>query len=243
MCYHYTAYTLTVTPKEFAVRFDAEILDEYDTLYHSDGFAHNDMPIITADAPHAIQAYSWGLIPHWVKTEPDAQKLRNSTLNAKSETVYDLPSFKMYIAKKRCLVLASGFFEWRHEGKNKYPHFIYRKDKQPFAFAGIYSHWKNPVTEQVHKTYSILTTEANELMKHIHNSKERMPVILRPEDEKKWLQQDLMKEEIKDLMLPLDDGLLTAHPISKLITSRTESSNQSKVMEPFDYPELAKLEM
>jgi putative SOS response-associated peptidase YedK len=238
MCYHYTVVS---EPKKMSVRFDAEIIDEYDAIYHSDGFAHNAMPIITADDPKAIQGYHWGLIPHWVKTEEDAKKLRNQTLNAKSETVFDLPSFKMYIGRKRCMVLTDGFFEWRHEGKNKYPHFIYMKDKQPFAFAGIYSHWKNPVTGATIKSFSILTTEANTLMKKIHNSKERMPVILKPEKEKLWLKPNLMKEEIKDLLLPLDDDLLTAHTVSKLITSRTESSNQPQVMDVCEYPELALL--
>jgi putative SOS response-associated peptidase YedK len=236
MCYHYTVVS---EPEKMAVRFDAEILDEYDAIYHSDGFAHNAMPVITADDPDKIQAYNWGLIPHWVKTEADAQQLRARTLNAKGETVFDLPSFKMYVPKKRCLVLADGFFEWMHVGKNKYPHFIYMKDRQPFAFAGIYSHWKNPVTEQVFKTYSILTTEANGMMSKIHNTKKRMPVILRPDMEKLWLKPDLMKDEIKNLIQPMEDELMEAHTISRLITSRKESSNQPKIMDVCEYPELA----
>jgi putative SOS response-associated peptidase YedK len=239
MCYH---YTLSSPPEKLSVRFDAEILDEYEQLYyHNDGFAHNAMPVITADDPNSIQRYHWGLVPHLVKTDADAKKLSNQTLNAKSETVFDLPSFKMYIGKKRCLVLTDGFFEWRHEGKSKYPHFIYMKNKEPFAFAGIYSHWKSPTTGEITKSYSILTTEANTLMKKIHNSKERMPVILKPEMEKIWLKPDLMKEEIKDLMLPLDDNFLTAHTISKLITSKSESSNQPQVVDMWEYPELALL--
>lgn len=238
MCYH---YSLTAPDGEIEHRFTAKFKPEYvrDKVWHNDGFTHRPMPVITADEPDFINMYSWGLIPHWVKSLADAKKLSNQTLNAKGETVFDLPSFRSYIGKKRCLVLADGFFEWMHIGKDKIPHYIYLKDRMPFAFAGIYSHWKDPDTGEVLKTYSILTTGATGKMKKIHNSKERMPVILRPESERVWLKQDLMKDEINNLIMPLDDELIQAHTISKLITSRTESSNQERVIEICEYPELA----
>jgi len=237
MCYH---YSVSSSDKEIEKRFTAKFKPEYvhNKVWHNNGYNHIPMPIITADEPEAINMYQWGLIPHWVKTDADAKKLSNQTLNAKGETVFDLPSFKMYIGKKRCLVIADGFFEWMHVGKEKYPHYIYMKDKQPFAFAGIYSHWKNPATNETIKTYSILTTEANSLMKKIHNSKGRMPLILRPDMERQWLKPELMKDEIKNLILPLEDELMEAHTISKLITSRTESSNQERVVDVCEYPEL-----
>jgi putative SOS response-associated peptidase YedK len=234
MCYH---YSVSKNTEELEQRFTAKFKPEYiyNKVWHNNGYNHTQMPIIT-DEPNEINMYNWGLIPHWVKTEADEKKLSNQTLNAKGETVFDLPSFKMYIGKKRCLVLADGFYEWMHVGKEKYPHYIYMKDKQPFAFAGIYSHWKHPETNEVLKTYSILTTEANPLMKRIHNSKERMPVILRPDMERQWLKPYLIKGEIQNLILPLEDEMLSAHTISKLITSRTESSNQE--MDVCEYPEL-----
>lgn len=238
MCYH---YSVTAKKEKLEDRFKVKFKPEYEHIpvYHRDGFSHKEMPIITADEPDEINMYNWGLIPHWVKTEADAKKLSNQTLNAKGETIFDLPSFKMYIGKKRCLVLADGFFEWMHVGKEKYPHFIHMRDNKPFAFAGIYSHWKNPVSGETLKTYTILTTEANTLMKKIHNSKERMPLILRPDMEKQWLKPDLIKDEINNLILPLEDDLLEAHTVSKLITSRTESSNQERVIDVCDYPELS----
>lgn len=241
MCYHYSVKVNQRKLEErFHVKFKPEA--EYTPVYHTDGFAHNLMPVITADEPEAINLYNWGLIPHWVKTAADAKKLSNQTLNARGETIFDLPSFKQYVGKKRCLVLADGFYEWMHVGKEKYPHHIYMKDKEPFAFAGIYSHWKNPETDEILRTYTILTTDANSLMKKIHNSKERMPLILRPDMERMWLKPDLMKEEINNLIVPLEDDMLTAHTISKLITSRTESSNQERVIEVCDYPELSSLQ-
>lgn len=237
MCYH---YSITLDNGEIEVRFSAKFKPEYyfNKVYHNNGYNHNPMPVITADEPDTVSMYNWGLIPHWVKTAEDAKKLSNQTLNAKGETVFDLPSFRSYIGKKRCLVLADGFYEWMHVGKEKIPHYIYMKDKKPFAFAGIYSHWIDPKTNETIKTYSILTTDANSKMKKIHNSKERMPVILRPETERMWLKPDLIKDEIKNLIMPLEDELIESHTISKLITSRTESSNQERVMDICEYPEL-----
>lgn len=240
MCYH---YAVTSNQKKLEDRFHVKFKPEtsHQPIYHSNGFAHPQMPIITADEPDAINMYNWGLIPHFMKTEAEANKLRINTLNSKGETVFDLPSFRMYITKKRCLVLADGFFEWMHVGKEKYPHYIYMKDKEPFAFAGIYSHWKNPTTNEVLRTYTILTTPAttNSLMKKIHNVKERMPVILRPEMERQWLQPIMLKDEINNLIVALEDDMLAAHTVSKNILSKTEPSNQTWAIDVCDYPELA----
>ena len=141
------------------------------------------------------------------------------------------------------MVPVDGFFEWMHVGKEKYPHFIYMKDKEPFAFAGIYANWTDKETGEIIKTNSILTTDANPLMQKIHNSKKRMPVILRPDMERQWLKPDLMKEEINNLILPLENDLLEAHTISKLITSRKETSNQEAVIDVCEYPELSLLNL
>ncbi len=237
MCYHYTI----TTPKNqlenhFSAHFDP--LSDYRPVYHSDGFAHSAMPVITADKPDEIQMYHWGLIPHWVKDNITAKQLSNQTLNAVSETVYEKPSFKSYIGKKRCLIPADGFFEWMHAGKNKYPHYIFLKGHQPFAFAGVYSHWADTETGEIIKTYSILTTAANQLMEKIHNTKKRMPVILIPGEERKWLDLQKEKSDILDQLKPLSPDYMEAYTISKLITSRSENPDREEVLEPFNYPEL-----
>ena len=111
------------------------------------------------------------------------------TLNARIETIEDKPSFKNSI-NKRCLVIADGFYEWQwHDtkGKNKTKYEIGIKDHELFAFAGLYSQWINQHTGEIRDTYTIVTTEANPLMAEIHNIKKRMPIILKPEDETKWL--------------------------------------------------------
>lgn len=214
MCYHYSQ---TSNKEALEERFKAELQEgaKIEPVYHNNGFQHRAMPVITADDPRTIQLYRWGLIPHFMKTREEAIKISNITLNAIGEEIHQKPSYRQYITKKRCLVLADGLYEWMHAGKETYPHFVYLKDRKPFAFAGIYSHWKDAQTNEVIKTYSIITTAANKLMSKIHNTKQRMPVILHPELERKWLDQTLLKEEINDLMLPYDDELMEAHTITK----------------------------
>jgi putative SOS response-associated peptidase YedK len=253
MCYH---YSLDADKVELETRYSLEddetiaLMAEYDVVYHNDGFGHKPMPVITADEPNKIQMFDWGLIPHWFKHDPDKKDTKGNpisalkqarafsiqTLNAIGETVFEKPSFRNYIGKKRCLVPATGIYEWHHlDSKTKIPHYIYLKSKEIFSFGGIYSNWTDPETGEIVKTYAILTNPANPLMERIHNSKKRMPFILPPETEGGWLEQKLAKDEIKELIKPLSDELMYAHTISKLITSRTESSNTPEVMQPYDY--------
>jgi len=155
---------------------------------HLNGFAFPKMPVITSENPVIIEQYNWGLIPDWSKN----QDIRALTLNAKIETLSEKPSFKN-VTHQRCMVLASGFYEWQwldSKGKNKVKYQLGIKDEALFAFAGLYSHWKDDLTNEVVKTFTIVTTEANALMSEIHNIKKRMPVILRPEDEQKWLHHE-----------------------------------------------------
>jgi putative SOS response-associated peptidase YedK len=171
-----------------------------------------------------------------------AMKVRTQTLNAKSETVFEKPSYKFSIHKKRCMVVSTGFYEWQDCNKKKYPYFIRLKSSDIFALAGIYSHWVDKSTGELFRTFSILTTHANPLMARIHNLKERMPVILLPERERDWLNPDLTDEQIKTFFPGIDERLMDAYTISKLITSRTENSNVPAVQEKFSYPELPLLQ-
>ncbi|MFO0898004.1 MAG: SOS response-associated peptidase [Pirellulales bacterium] len=111
----------------------------------------------------------WGLIPSWA----DDPKIGNRLINARAETVATKPAFRQAYKRRRCLILADGFYEWQKQGKTKQPYFIHRPDDQPFAFAGLWEWWKGNVLEIASCT--IITTEANELMRPLHD---RMPVIL-----------------------------------------------------------------
>ena len=149
------------------------------------GFTNPLTPIITNTQKNNIQLYSWGLIPSWAKDE----SFRKNTLNARIESLEEKPSYRNYI-KNRCLIVVDGFYEWKWldpAGKDKLQYLITLPNEELFAFAGIYSSWTNKLTGEVINTYSMVTTEANELMAEIHNTKKRMPVILTKENEQDWL--------------------------------------------------------
>lgn len=157
----------------------------YSQAEEINAFTFSKTPIITAENRGEIEMFNWGLIPFWAK-DPTIRKM---TLNAKIETVAEKPAFRNSV-NNRCLVIADGYYEWKWldaSGKQKQKYLLQPNDQEIFAFAGIYSTWTNPETNELINTYSILTTEANELMSEIHNNKKRMPVVLRKEDRQNWL--------------------------------------------------------
>lgn len=210
MCYH-TA--LIAQPRQLALRFGREFdrIEEFRPTYHVSAFAHAEYPIITTD-PH-IQLFRWGLIPFWTSSVEDALAIRNRTPNARAETIFTKPSFREPIRKRRCLVPASGFFDWRHERNKKVPYYITVKDQSIMAFAGIFDYWYNKELNEYVGTYSIITTEANEMMRYIHNTNFRMPVILHPENEQYWLDPSLTEGEIAELLKPYPDESMSARII------------------------------
>lgn len=196
--------------------------------YHVSAFTNPDYPVITEDPE--IHIFKWGLIPFWTKTEKDANEIRTKTYNARAESIFEKPSFRGSINTKRCIVPSTGFFDWRHEGGKKIPYFIYMKNEDIFSMAGIYSDWVDPGTGEVIKTFSIITTGANDLMRYIHNTNFRMPVILREEDEKKWLSPRLNKGEIESFLQPIDSDLMDAYVIDNDFLRK--DSRDSSIIEP-----------
>ena len=186
MCFHSKQ---SKSAQELKLRFKAkfENEEEYQPTQYN-GFQHPKTPIITNEKNNTIQLYNWGLIPHWANDD----SIKKFTLNAKSETIHEKPSFKNAV-QNRCLILIDGFYEWKWldaKGKNKQKYLITLPNNEAFAFAGIDSHWLDKNKGEITKTYTILTTEANELMSEIHNTKKRMPIILSPTNEINWLQGD-----------------------------------------------------
>jgi putative SOS response-associated peptidase YedK len=242
MCFFYAlSQTAQRLKNRYQLKFDFEFelqpeLNE--PRYYVSGFDFPKMPVITNGKPDTIQGYTWGLVPSWVKSPTQAAEIRSHILNARSDTVFEKPSFRNAIRFKRCLVPADGFYEWQTLGGKKYPYFIYLKDKDIFSFAGIWEEWPDHSTGEVLKTFCILTTEANPLMERIHNTQKRMPVILSKEKEMDWIKNDLSNNDILSLTKPFDDGLMEAHTISKLITSRTSNRNVPEIRDLYDYPEL-----
>jgi putative SOS response-associated peptidase YedK len=175
------------TAQELQNRFNAKF--ENVEFYQSgiyNGFQFPKTPVITNKEPNTIKLYGWGLIPFWSKDET----IRTKTLNARLETIHQKPSFRN-ITNNHCLVLSIGFFEWQwldEKGKQKQKYEIALPNNELFAFAGLWSEWLNKPTGELVYTYTILTTEANELLSKIHNSKKRMPVIISEKHEQEWLQ-------------------------------------------------------
>ncbi len=144
----------------------------------------------------------WGLVPFWAR---DA-KIGYSTINAKAETIAISPSFREAFRRRRCLVPADAFYEWQKiDAKTKQPFAIGMKDGSPYAFAGLWERWRDPATKEVLETYTIITTDPNELLEPLHN---RMPVILHPKDYDRWLRP------ADPSHLPVD--LLRAYPADNM---------------------------
>lgn len=176
MCYQ---TKITKKKEEMQRQFDAKItgLDEFDPSEVIKAFDFPKTPVITDEDPHLIQGYQWGLIPYW----SDASWNRNYTLNARIETLDEKPSFKN-ITNNRCLILVNGFYEWQHISGSKIKYEI-GFNNELFALAGLYDHWADT------KTYTVVTTVAQGVMKVIHNTKLRMPVALYTQEEmSSWLQ-------------------------------------------------------
>lgn len=172
----------------------------------------------------------WGLIPYWAK-DP---KIGNRTINARAETVQTMPSFRAAFRKRRCLIPASGFFEWsKMEGtgkKEKQPFYITLKDGKPMVFAGLWERWHDEKAGQEIESCTILTTQANELVGKLHN---RMPVILGPESFDRWLvPEESGTATLLPLLRPVSDELLAVHPVSKYVN--TPAHQGEECIEPIE---------
>ena len=177
---------------------------------------------VTNDGQRRAELMRWGLIPFWAKDI----KIGYRMINAVGETAATKPAFRAAFKKRRCLILADGFFEWRKDGKEKIPTYIFLKSREPFAFAGLWETWKSPVGETV-KSCTIITTKPNEFIEPIHN---RMPVILSGETEALWL--DPMTEE-PDALQPLIQAstgeLMESRIVSSLVNSPKNNSPECVV--------------
>jgi putative SOS response-associated peptidase YedK len=175
MCFH---SKLTKNAQQLEHRFNAtlETNANFTPTDHYNGFSFPKTPVITNADLQTIQMFTWGLVPHWA----DANWNKTYTLNARLETLEDKSAFRD-VTENRCIILVDGFYEWQHIGKQKIKYEI-GFNHQLFAFAGLFSDYKNT------KTYSIITTEAKGIMRTIHNTKLRMPVALKDNSEiENWL--------------------------------------------------------
>lgn len=175
-----------------------------------------------------LGAMRWGLIPFWHK---DTSKL-SGYINARSETVDSSNAFRNAFKKRRCLIVADGFYEWQKQEEGpKIPLFIHMTDHQPFGMAGLWERWQHPETGEVWTTCTILTTTPNEMMKPIHH---RMPVILPTEDFARWLDpQADDTEALKMLLKPLPSEAMTAYSVSRSVNN--VRNDDPSLIEPVSY--------
>ncbi|MGA1978377.1 MAG: SOS response-associated peptidase [Bacteroidales bacterium] len=207
----------------------------YEPSYYYHAYGLPELPAVCSGNPSSISFLKWGLIPSWVRTEEEAEEIRYKTFNARAESVNVKPSFSSSFRSMRCLIPVTGFFEWHHAGKEKIPWYIYQPDDKIITFAGIYSEWLQHGTGQVLQTFSIITTEANEMMAEIHNSGKRMPAILSRSDEKKWIDLSLSEEKAVSLLKPCPEGQLKAHTIGPLVNNRIIDRNIPEIIQPYKY--------
>ena len=171
---------------------------------------------VTSQDEREAECMRWGLIPSWAK---DAS-IGNRMINARRETVAQKPSFRSALQRRRCLVLADGFYEWQKVGKSKRPMRIVLKSREPFAFAGLWETWRDPAGETV-RSCTIITTAANDLLRPIH---ERMPVILPRELEDFWLDGDVTDAAaLTDVLSPYPNEAMEVYQVSPLVNKATNN--------------------
>jgi len=169
------------------------------------------MPVVVRNSPNRIVEMEWGLIPSWSK-EP---QVKFSTINARAETLTTSPVFRGPFKGRRCLVPASGFYEWRKTSQGKQPYCIQLDDGELFAFAGLYDIWHDADGNELY-SYTIITTMPNDLVAPIHN---RMPVILHRDDEDAWLDKHTAPAHLLSLLTPFPANTMAAFPVSGAVNN------------------------
>ena len=207
--------------------------DRYQPSYYYHAFGLPELPAICSDSSNIIRLLKWGLIPSWTRNSDDANEIRYKTFNARAETVNSKPSFSKSIKSRRCIIPVKGFFEWQHTGQEKIPWYIYHSSEEIFSIAGLYDRWIETSTGENLETFSIITTDANDLLAVIHNSKKRMPVILDRQGEKRWISNDTSTDEALGLLRPCPSEILKAHTISNLVNNKSADRNSPEVIRPF----------
>jgi len=175
-----------------------------------------------------LEKLHWGFVPFWAKDI----SIGSGMINARAETVSSKPSFSNAFKKRRCLILANGFYEWKGDKGNKQPYYVFISSGEPFAFAGLWETWtdKKSGEESVYKSCTIITTSASGNICEIHH---RMPAILDPKFHEKWLNGDI--QDPKKLEIILQKGLIhdmKYYPVSKLVNS--VKNNDPNCMKPAD---------
>lgn len=217
-------FALRVSPAELITRFGLDECAGFTPSYNIP--PGTDIPVIrqSPEGMRVLHLLRWGLVPHWSKDPAIGAKLNN----ARGESVAEKPSFRDAFKRRRCLIPANGFFEWKAEGKIKQPYYISLKSGEPMAMGGLWESWKAP-DGSILRTVCVVTTSPNAVMTPIHD---RMPVIVAPENRQSWLSGT--PEEIAGIVAPYRDGELQAWPVSRRV-SKTQDDDAG-LIEPVEVP-------
>lgn len=237
-----THYSLNKEAAFLEKRFGAKFDQLFESVYHVSGFDNPLMPVILDETPDRFSFLSWGLVPFWLKDREQLDQIRLKTLNARADTLFDKPSFKVPARKRRCLIITDGYFEWREVSGTTYPYYIHKKDGDAFALAGIWDEWQDEESGKRLRTFSLISVAANAFISKINNRHQRMPVILPCHDEKTWLRPDLDDEEIKSMLKPYKEGELAAYPVKRLIGKTGIESNAPEILEKYHYEAIENIE-
>ena len=205
-------FTLQIHPELLAEIFGLQELPIFPARYNI--APTQQIPVIRQDAEghNRLDFLRWGLIPTWAKD----LSVGSHMINARAESITEKPAFRHAIRYRRCIIPASGFFEWRHEDKKAIPLYVRMKDGAPMCFAGIWEQWKSP-EEEIVESCAMLTTSSNRLIEPLHD---RMPVILHPDNYDLWLNRNMHDpEQLKHLYQPYPADSMEMYPVSPLVNS------------------------
>lgn len=207
-------YVLKSTLEELKKTYNAVPDGLYEFNAHYNVAPSLSMPVIlqNEEKNRVISAYQWGLVPFWA----DTPKTGYSMINARAESLQKKRSFSKPFASQRCIVPASGFYEWKRSGSDKVPHYIFSPHEPLLHFAGLYEHWKSSSGEAV-ESFTIITTEANNTIRELHD---RMPAILLPEELDIWLDSENSdKTLLQDLLRPSPDETLAFYRVGQEVNN------------------------
>jgi putative SOS response-associated peptidase YedK len=230
MCY---AYASNFDRENLKARYGLHDVPLSGYHFFNSAFTRPLLPVITDSSCLLL---SWGLVPHWAKTPEQAAELAKRGFNARGETLPEKPMFRDAFRHGRCLVPATGFYEWRTEGTSKYPFFIYPKDADIFSLAAIAQINTDQDTGEIQGSFAIVTKAADSKMGWIHNSKRRMPLILQAEEERQWLEGS--DTQAMEILLHNTAPAYSAHPVGKRASQARMNRDVAEVQQKADYPAL-----
>jgi putative SOS response-associated peptidase YedK len=214
-------FTLTADPADLQEVFQWVNFGNADFLPRYNIAPSQALAVVANTGQNKLDFFTWGLVPFWAK-DPS---IGNRMINARAETLAEKPSFKNAFKRRRCLILADGFYEWQKipGEKTKIPNYIHMKDGKPFAFAGLWEDWNSPDGSRI-LSGTIITTEPNQLMAPIHN---RMPVILPESSYEQWLTPgEVDPAQLSPLLHPFDADKMEAYAVSPLVNNPANDKSE-----------------